>query len=144
MLNPKSLENLKAMPRLGSEPLASKPLCVKVPQSVDDAIRSLDSPSEWLRRVITDAAERELLPPAEPIATAKAEPARTSRRSANKKPAASAPKSKQEFKTGQLVKNPAGWRGWITKLLDDGKAVVDWEGKINGDVIPLHLLRACE
>ncbi len=62
-----------------------------------------------------------------------------SRRSAETKP-----NSKAEFQPGQMVKNPAGWRGWITKLLDDGKAVVDWEGQINGDVIPLHLLRACE
>jgi Cro/C1-type HTH DNA-binding domain len=58
--------------------------------------------------------------------------------------AAKAPKPKQEFRSGQMVKNPAGWRGWITKLLDDGKAVVDWEGQVNGDVIPARMLRACE
>lgn len=59
--------------------------------------------------------------------------------------AATAPaKEKQEFKPGQMVKNPAGWRGWINKLLEDGRAVVDWENQVNGDVIPLHLLSAAD
>jgi Cro/C1-type HTH DNA-binding domain len=85
------------------------------------------TPNDWLKFEV-DA----------PIATG-TEPERSRR-----KPAASAQKSKREFKAGQLVNNPAGWRGWITKLLDDGKAVVDWEGQINNDVIPLHLLKPCE
>lgn len=55
------LENLKPMPRLGSEPLASQPLCVKVSKEVDAAVRSLNNPSEWLRRVIIEAAQRELM-----------------------------------------------------------------------------------
>lgn len=53
-------------------------------------------------------------------------------------------KDKSEFRLGQMVKNPADWRGWIIKLLDDGKAVVDWENQVSGDVIPLHLLRVFE
>ena len=110
--------------------------------------KSLDGLSHYLEVTEADkveaiAALEQSKPPA-PTATAQAEPATRSRRSAHKKPAASAPKSKQEFKTGQLVKNPAGWRGWITRLLDGGKAVVDWEGQINGDVIPLRMLKACE
>jgi hypothetical protein len=52
----KSLENLKPMPRLGAEPLAAKPLCVKVAKPVDEAVRSLDNPSAWLREIITQAA----------------------------------------------------------------------------------------
>jgi hypothetical protein len=55
-LNDKSLENLRPMPRLGAEPLAAKPLCVKVSKTVDAAVRSLDNPSAWLREVITQAA----------------------------------------------------------------------------------------
>lgn len=41
--------------------LAEKPLCVKVPVEIDAAVRSLEKPSQWLRKVITDAAKRELL-----------------------------------------------------------------------------------
>jgi hypothetical protein len=55
------LENLKPMPRLGTESLASQPLCVRVPQEVDAAVRSLPDTSAWLRRVITEAAQRELM-----------------------------------------------------------------------------------
>lgn len=55
------IENLKSMPRLGNEPLASQPLCVKVPKEVDAAVRSLSDTSAWLRRVITEAAQRELM-----------------------------------------------------------------------------------
>jgi len=55
------LENLKPMPRLGSEPLASQPLCVKVPKEVDQAVRSLPNYSSWLRRVISEAAAKELI-----------------------------------------------------------------------------------
>lgn len=75
---------------------------------------------------------------AEPTASDAISPSR------RRKPTATPPQEKSEFHQGQMVRNPAGWRGWITKLLDDGKAIVDWEGQVNGDVIPLHLLTACE
>jgi len=41
--------------------IAKRPLAVKVLEEVDSAIRSLPEPSAWLRRVICDAANRELL-----------------------------------------------------------------------------------
>jgi len=41
--------------------LAKKPLAVKVLEEVDIAVRSLPEQAAWLRRVICEAAERELL-----------------------------------------------------------------------------------
>ena len=43
------------------EKLAAKMLAVRVTESVDTAIRALPEMSAWLRRVITEAARRELL-----------------------------------------------------------------------------------
>jgi hypothetical protein len=37
------------------------PVCVALPLPVDTAVRSLPNRSEWLRRVITEAAQRDLL-----------------------------------------------------------------------------------
>lgn len=58
-------ESLKSFPRVTDEPLSKKPLCVKVEQSIDDAVRSLPNPSDWLRRVITEAVKKELQHPNE-------------------------------------------------------------------------------
>ena len=41
--------------------LAKKPLAVKVLEDVDAAVRALPEQSAWLRRVIAEAVERELL-----------------------------------------------------------------------------------
>jgi hypothetical protein len=43
-----------------SEPMGN-PVCVALPLGVDALVRSLSNRSEWLRRVITEAAQRELL-----------------------------------------------------------------------------------
>lgn len=48
-----------------TEPLAKKLLCVRLTHSVDEAVRSLPNMSAWVRRVITEAAERELMHPKE-------------------------------------------------------------------------------
>jgi hypothetical protein len=45
----------------GTEPLAEKLLCVRLTQSVDARVRSLPNISSWVRRVITEAAQRELM-----------------------------------------------------------------------------------
>ncbi len=44
-----------------TEPLADKLLCVRLTQSVDKAVRSLPNMSAWVRRVIAEAAQRELI-----------------------------------------------------------------------------------
>lgn len=49
--------------RFQSQPdsLATKPISVFLPKEVDQLVRSLPNRSEWLRRVITAAAEQELV-----------------------------------------------------------------------------------
>ena len=44
-----------------TEPLADRKIQVRLTRSVDKAIRSLPSMTAWLRRVITEAAQRELM-----------------------------------------------------------------------------------
>ncbi len=40
---------------------ATKPLCVGMPPEIDALIRALPNRSEWMRRVLTEAAKRELM-----------------------------------------------------------------------------------
>jgi hypothetical protein len=56
-------ENLKAMPRMDdtTDPLAASALMARVPIPIDALVRSLPNRSAWLRRVITEAAQRELM-----------------------------------------------------------------------------------
>ncbi|MBW4552563.1 MAG: hypothetical protein KME35_15855 [Aphanocapsa sp. GSE-SYN-MK-11-07L] len=46
---------------LGEVSLADKALSVRVERDIDTAVRSVPNRAEWLRRVITEAAQRELL-----------------------------------------------------------------------------------
>lgn len=46
--------------RCGVEPVASKPVAVKLPISIDEFVRSLPNKSEWLRKVIAEAAKAEM------------------------------------------------------------------------------------
>ncbi|NJK29792.1 MAG: hypothetical protein HC940_06405 [Acaryochloris sp. SU_5_25] len=65
MPNPRpKLENLKSIPRMDdtTEPLGATALMARVPVPIDAAVRSLPNRSAWLRRVITEAAKRELMP----------------------------------------------------------------------------------
>jgi hypothetical protein len=64
MGNPKpKIENLRPTPRSDdtTEPLAHAGLMARVPVHIDAAVRSLPNRSAWLRRVITEAAQRELM-----------------------------------------------------------------------------------
>jgi hypothetical protein len=45
----------------GREPLSPNLTCVRLTQSVESALRKLPNRSVWLRRVITEAAQRELM-----------------------------------------------------------------------------------
>jgi hypothetical protein len=53
--------HLVPYPKIFDEPLAPIALSAKVPQNIDAAVRALPNRSEWLRRVITEAAQRELI-----------------------------------------------------------------------------------
>ncbi|MDS3860988.1 hypothetical protein RIF25_09220 [Thermosynechococcaceae cyanobacterium BACA0444] len=39
----------------------AQPVCVALTYDIDELVRKLPNRSEWLRRVITEAAERELM-----------------------------------------------------------------------------------
>ena len=41
--------------------LAEKPLAVRVNEEIDAVIRALPNKTEWMRRVLTEAAKKELL-----------------------------------------------------------------------------------
>jgi hypothetical protein len=62
MPSDRSLENLKKAPfkPLGETAMSGKPLCVKVPQDIDDWVRALPNSSAWLREVIVAAAKEEI------------------------------------------------------------------------------------
>ncbi|PSF34963.1 hypothetical protein C7H19_18335 [Aphanothece hegewaldii CCALA 016] len=59
--NPKTDQLKPYQVKALSEPLAAKPLTVRVSVEVDEAIRSLPNKAEWMRRVLTEAASEELL-----------------------------------------------------------------------------------
>lgn len=67
MANPSPVQNerlkAKQFKRLNpdSEPLASKQIQVRLPESIDVVVRALPDKASWLRRVITDAARHELM-----------------------------------------------------------------------------------
>ncbi|NDJ19476.1 hypothetical protein [Myxacorys almedinensis] len=44
------------------EPLADKPIAVLLPKDVDAYVRSLPNKAEWLRSVITEAAQKDRTP----------------------------------------------------------------------------------
>jgi hypothetical protein len=46
---------------MGDKAHDEQPLCVKVPEELASVIRGLPNRSAWLRRVITEAAQRELM-----------------------------------------------------------------------------------
>jgi hypothetical protein len=64
MANPSpNLENLIPRTRCDRtiKPLAVSPIMVRLFADVDTVVRSLPNRSAWLRRVITEAAQRELM-----------------------------------------------------------------------------------
>lgn len=63
MPNPKgNPESLKSFPKVTDEPLAKAPVCVKLTERIDSLVRLLPPAerSAWIRRVVTEAAEKEL------------------------------------------------------------------------------------
>lgn len=54
-------QNLKPFPRQDTtnEPLAAKPTQVRLPERIEQAINRLPDRAAWLRRVISEAVERE-------------------------------------------------------------------------------------
>lgn len=44
-----------------SEPLASRQIQVRLPESIDAVVRNIPDKATWLRRVISEAAKQELM-----------------------------------------------------------------------------------
>jgi hypothetical protein len=63
MANPKASKNgvSTQFKQKHSVALAEKPIPVRLPVDIDAAVRKLSNRSEWLRQVITEAAQRELM-----------------------------------------------------------------------------------
>jgi hypothetical protein len=57
----KGWDNIRPLPRAGDVTLDQKPLATKLEPEIAQAVRSLSNPSAWMRRVISEAARRELL-----------------------------------------------------------------------------------
>ncbi len=51
-IHPNTLANLQHSKPIGDKALSSRPLCVKMPQEIDDYVRSKPSASSWLREAI--------------------------------------------------------------------------------------------
>ena len=58
---PNKLDNLQPFKPDGEQSLSRLPLCVKVDKDIDEKVRMLPNKSIWLRRVITEAVQRELM-----------------------------------------------------------------------------------
>lgn len=55
--NPNPKQKLK--PVYGDEALSSKTVALRLPREIDDFVRSLPNKTEWLRKAIADAYQRE-------------------------------------------------------------------------------------
>ena len=60
------LDNLEPFKPMGDEPLARRPICVKLPNELDKAIRSLPDTSAWIRSVLEAAAREKGIYPSRP------------------------------------------------------------------------------
>jgi hypothetical protein len=56
----KGHENIMPFAKVCDEPLSKENLAVKLPSRIDVVVRSLPNRSAWMRRVLVEAAEREL------------------------------------------------------------------------------------
>lgn len=58
--NPKQKSQGGTFTQVGEEPLSKQVVGVRLPESIHALIQTLPNRTEWLRRVITEAAQREL------------------------------------------------------------------------------------
>jgi hypothetical protein len=65
LLNPKQRSEGGTFTQIGDEPLSKQVIGVRLPESIHAIVHNLPNRAEWLRRVITEAAQRELVKGAE-------------------------------------------------------------------------------
>lgn len=58
MANPKPTYKLK--PLYGNKPLSAKTVTLRLPEEIDDFVRSLPNKTHWLRQAITEKYERHI------------------------------------------------------------------------------------
>jgi hypothetical protein len=58
--NPRQRSEGGTFTQIGDEPLSKKVIGVRLPESIYAIVHNLPDRTEWLRRVITEAAQREL------------------------------------------------------------------------------------
>jgi hypothetical protein len=63
LLNPKQKSQGGTFTHVGDEPLSKQVVGVRLPESIHALIQTLPNRTEWLRRVIIEAAQRELMNP---------------------------------------------------------------------------------
>jgi hypothetical protein len=61
LLNPRQRSEGGTFTQVGDEPLSKKVIGVRLPESIYAIVHNLPDRTEWLRRVITEAAQRELI-----------------------------------------------------------------------------------
>ncbi|WP_416669060.1 hypothetical protein [Egbenema bharatensis] len=63
LLNPRQRSEGGTFTQVGDEPLSKKVIGIRLPESVYAIVHNLPDRTEWLRRVITEAVQRELIQP---------------------------------------------------------------------------------
>lgn len=61
LLNPRQKSQGGTFTQVGDEPLSKRVIGVRLPESVYEVVHRLPDRTEWLRRVISEAAQRELM-----------------------------------------------------------------------------------
>ena len=61
LLNPKQKSQGGTFTQVGDEPLSKQVVGVRLPESIHALVQNLPNRTEWLRRVIIEAAQRELI-----------------------------------------------------------------------------------
>ena len=61
LLNPKQKSQGGTFTQVGDEPLSKQVVGVRLPESIHALVQNLPNRTEWLRRVIIEAVQRELM-----------------------------------------------------------------------------------
>lgn len=72
LLNPHQQSKGGTFTQVGEEPLSKQVIGIRLPESIHAIIHPLPNRTEWLRRVIVEAVQRELLAPEQTASTPEA------------------------------------------------------------------------
>jgi hypothetical protein len=66
LLNPNQKSQGGTFTPIGAEPLSKQVIGIRLPNSIHELVYKLPNRAEWLRRVISEAAQKELANPDQP------------------------------------------------------------------------------